>query len=1104
MRKALYLTVAAIAGLGWGNAAAKTNGYYQMPAMDSSHLVFASEGDLWRAAPTGGTAVRLTTHPEAEANPFISPDGKWIAFQANYDGPTEIYVMPMAGGKPKRVTFEGGGVTPRGWLDNDRVLYRTSNIPGTIPRLLRTVNVDGLGVTDIPLDGADQTAMSPDGRTLVFTRYGLNMFSDNAVQYRGGRMAQLWTYTLGSAREAVRLAKDFDAPIRHPMIWNKRIYFVTDKSGTDNIWSMDMSGGDIQQVTQSREWQIRAPMLHNGKIIYQSGADLFTYDIAAATLTPVTLDLTSDRDMQRVRWLDTPLEYLDDARMAPSGKSVTVTARGHFVTGFTGQQRRVNYKLPADARARSAVMGADGDWVYALVDRDLSGEIWKFKADGSGEGEAVKTGIGAYIWNIYAAPKDEALVYSDKAGKLYHLDVKTGKTTLIDSAVSSSDDNYSDVSWSQDGRYLTYTFGDSRDILQIAIFDTKTGVKTVMTSGKFESFAPTFSSDSAWLYFVSNRNFEATPGSPWGDRNMGAAFNERGKLYALQLDPKAAFPFEPKDELDVKDDEKAKDKDSEKDGGDETAKDSEKDEKEESPVLDLSGAADRLWPVPAPAGDYSGLAATKKHLYVMGGGFRSPVLKRLSISDDEPELDDYAKDVRSFGLSADGKTLFLQVGRGARTRFMLVGSGESYPKDTSPNTIRLSDWKLAIDPHDEWRQMALDAWRLHRDFAYDKNLRGVNWNAVREHFIPMADRLGHRAELNDLLSQMSAELGILHSQIRQGELPTDEEGGNAAYLGAVFEPAKDGLLIRSIHAGEPDRPETWGPLQSPGVDARAGDVLTAVDGQAIRTQADLALALTEKAGQQVRLELQRGKARHSEIVVPASRRGELGQQYTSWVQHNREAVEAASGGKVGYLHLRAMGSNDVASFARDYFEHVDKDGMIIDVRGNRGGNIDSWIIGTLLRRVWAYWPGANGGPSMGNMQQTFRGHLVVLIDEGTYSDGETFAAGVRALDIAPTMGTRTAGAGIWLSDRNRLVDGGQARVAEFGQRGASDGRWLIEGRGVSPDIEVTNPPKATYDGGDNQLSTAVTYLQNKIANEPIPELKDLPYPALGEPGRGVK
>ncbi len=1099
-----------------GQAAAQGVGYYQTPALGPGSLVFASEGDLWRAAPEGGDALRLTTHPEAESTPVISPDGRWIAFEATYDGPREIYLMPITGGAPVRLTYEGGDVSVRGWLDNNRIIYRTANIPGAVPRLLRTVDRTSLRIDDIPLADAEQATLLSDGKTLAFTRYGLSVGGDNAVRYRGGRMGQLWRYTLGSTAEAVRLAADFGAPITSPMAWAGRIYFVSDKSGSDNIWSVNETGGDPRQHTQSTAWQMRTPYLYQGRVIYQSGADLYTYDIASGATSSVSLRLATDDDFTRRRWLEAPLTFLESATFAPAGDAVTISARGRFVTAFAGPRRRVEFQIPDGARARSAAIGADGKSLYAIIDSGVYGEIWRFPADGRGEGKALTTGSGAYIWDVSPAPKGDSLLYSDKRGKLFHLDAKTGRSTEIDSTNSSSDAPFASYDWSADGRYVAYSFVDARDITQVALYDTQTRQRTVMTSGKYESFSPAFSADGAWLYFLSDRNFQANPGAPWGDRNMGPAFRARTKLYALQLDLKATFPFKPDDELapaaDKTDDAKKNEETSSK-GAKPTADakkasdkpDATKDEKQAA--ITLAGAQDRLWEVPVQPGDYAGVAVTKTNILLSERGATGEdglTLKRLKITSKKVELKDFTSDVRRFALSADRTKLFVQQGASAKAKFLVVNPGEDFPKDLEDSTIRISDWRLAVDPRDEWRQMALDAWRLHRDFAYDRSLRGVNWNAVRDRFVPLAERVGHRAELNDLLAQMSAELGILHSQIRAGEIPLDRESGVPAFLGATYEAVPNGLRVVSILDGERARPDTLGPLLKPGVEVQPGDVITAIDGAKVTTIAALSDRLTQKAGQQVRVDFTRGSTQLSRIVMPASRGEQVTLLYNDWVQHNRDAVATASGGKVGYLHLRAMGASDAASFARDFYEHFDKDGMIIDVRGNRGGNIDSWIIGTLLRRVWAFWPSPNGtGPATTNMQQTFRGHLVILIDEGTYSDGETFSAGVKALNIAPLIGTQTAGAGIWLSDRNPLTDGGQARVAETPQFGL-DGRWLVEGRGVSPDITIENMPHAAYLGQDSQMEAALAYLKDKIAAEPIPPLTARAYPPLGEYGADVR
>lgn len=1090
--KSSFIAAAALVSVSvFGAASAQDRGYYQSPALHDDTLIFASEGDLWRAPVSGGTAVRLTTHPEVESTPMISPDGNWIAFMASYDGPQEVYVMSITGGTPKRVTYEGGGVSVRGWMDDNRVLYRTTNIAGRIPRILRTVDQTTLEVADIPFDNADLATLDSGENTLFFTRYGLSMFSDNAVQYRGGRMAQLWRADLDEDQEAVRLAADFGAPIRHPMYANDRVYFVSDKSGVDNIWSLARDGSDARQHTQRTEWQLRTPYLHNGVIVFQSGADLFRYDLAAETTEQINLFLMSDGDYGRERWIDDPLAYLENASMSPDGEAVAITARGRVASAYTGQRRRIDHQIPMEARARSAVYSHDGKSIFVILDQDQGNEIWRYPANGQGDPEQLTAGTDAYIWSLYPSPHDDTLLFMDKQARLFKFTPGTRGAQQIDVTESSFDQPFGDFAWSSGGRYIAYTYYDVRNMRRVAIHDTQSGEKLVASTGKFESFAPAFSADGAWLYFISNRNFNATPGSPWGDRNMGPAFQSRGQIFGLQLDPEAAFPFDPPSELtDAKDEEDTSDEDEE----------AEDDEGEKDIAVD--GLTSRLFQVPVGSGDFGALVAAKKHLYVASYD-DDDSLQRVAFGWQDPSLSDYASDVSRIQLSADLSKLFVQTGNRNGARFVIVPADKDFPKDKSDVTVRLSDWTLRIDPKTEWRQLVLDAWRLHRDFAYDPNLRGVDWEAVGARYIPLRDRIGHRSEINDLLRQMAAELGILHSQVRGGDAPEDTESGVPSFLGATYQAVSQGLQIETIYRGEADRPSTLGPLQQPGVDVRVGDIIRAVDGREISSQAELASALMMKAGEEVLLELIRGRETVFEIVEPRSRWSTLPLHYLHWVERNRARVAEASDNQIGYLHLRSMTSSDAASFARDFYEHFDKDGLIIDVRGNSGGNIDSVLLSALMREAWAFWRHPSHGNAYTNMQQTFRGHLAVLINEGTYSDGETFAAGVKVLDLGPTIGTQTAGAGIWLSDRNPLSDRGQARIAEYAQYGA-DGRWLIEGLGVAPDIEVVNPPRATYDGEDAQLAYALSYLADKIEAEPIPELVPNPLPPLGETGQDVE
>ena len=380
-------------------------------------------------------------------------------------------------------------------------------------------------------------------------------------------------------------------------------------------------------------------------------------------------------------------------------------------------------------------------------------------------------------------------------------------------------------------------------------------------------------------------------------------------------------------------------------------------------------------------------------------------------------------------------------------------------------------WRLGLEPAEEWRQMFVDAWRMQRDHLFDPGMRGTDWTAIRDRYAPLVDRVSDRRELDDVLRQMVGELGVLHSQVRGGEYPRDTEAAEPAFLGGTFEMTQQGARITHIYRTDPELPADRAPLARPGTDLRAGDIITAINGRSVREHGDMARALAHQAGEQVRLDYLRDGASRSAIARPVTAGRDATLRYSDWVTGRREAVEAASSGRIGYMHIRAMGAGDIADFAREFYANFDRDALIIDVRRNRGGNIDSWIIEKLLRRAWSFWQPPGRAPYW-NMQQAFRGHLVVLMDPLTYSDGETFSAGVKTLGLGPLVGQRTAGAGVWLFDTNRLLDQGLMRAAQTPQFDA-EGGWTVEGLGVDPDIEVENLPHATFMGRDAQLERAI-------------------------------
>lgn len=1080
-------------------------GYYQYPVAHGDVLIFASEGDLWRARPDGGSAIRLTNHVEEESNPRISPDGQLLAFNAAYDSGSDVYVMPMAGGAPRRLTFLGGAVRTLGWTPDGKVMFVFRAERGGFSQVIYTVDPRGGEPVPIPLARAQDATFGSDGRTLFFIRRGIGASGDNAVQYRGGGMGQLWRWQWGTDAEATRMLADFNGPVGMPMVSGGRIYFISDQSGADAVWSVAEDGTGVRQESAAMPFPVRQASLDNGQIFLQNGADIHVFNLADKSLRKLDLQIVTDRAQTRARAIEKPLRFLTDATVAPSGQSVAVTARGRVALGFPRDRRRVELPIPLDTRARQARLSPDGKTVFVLIDEDLSGGLFRMPADGSGPPIAVTRNYSSYIWNFGVSPDAKTVILTDKAARLQKVDVATGAVTELARNTTGSDQPFSDVRFSPDGRFIAYSedldggAGSRGTIMLQSLAD---GRRVAATSPKYHDTSPAFSLDGRWLYFVSERNFSPNPPSPWGDRNMGVSFPDRGEIYAVQLDPTAEFPFTLDNELTGQskppESEAPGKSDGEKDAADKDTADAKKPAKAPVRVV-LEGLANRLFKVPAIKGVTGSLLAGEKHLYAMRG---EDELISIAISKDDAKIETFAKSVLGASIAADGKTLFLATGPRDNPSLLLVPAGEKMPDKLDPARVRLADWRLQIDPREEWHQMFLDAWRLHRDFAFDPKMRGVDWAGVRSRLEPMVSRIGHRAELNALLSQMAWSLGILHSQIRAGDVPIDSENPEMGYLGARLAPTNGGMRIVEIDDSDPDIVSLRPPLKRPGTDVHEGDVITRIDGMTIASQADVARALAGKVGQEVRIDLTRGGSPRSAIVKPMPFQGSIGSAYNDRVVETRAVVDRLSGGKLGYVSLAAMGGDDVAEFARDFYGQSSREGMIIDVRDNNGGNVDSIIIGALLRRVWAFWA-APGGKPYSNMQGAYRGPIAVLIDEQTYSDGETFAAGIKSLGLGVLIGQRTAGAGIWLSGRNPLTDNGMARIAEFAQY-RPDGEWLIEGWGVEPDIAVDNPPHATFRGQDAQLQTAVSFLANKIATEPAAPLVPRPLPPLGTPGRSAE
>jgi len=1098
-----------------------THGYYRQPSINGDTIVFVSEGDLWKVPVTGGTAMRLTTGSGDEAHPAISPDGKTIAFVATYEGPGEIYTMPIDGGLPVRQTFGAARVSFVGWTPAGKVMYSTrefATLPSSqlvtfAPRSRESNPSEAPTIERIPLYEADQGSYATDGKTLFFTR--LPFQGSNTKRYQGGFIQQLWKFTTGET-EATPLTTDYAGTSKEAMFSNGRVYFATDRDGVMNIWSMDQSGKDLKQHTKHAEYDVASPDLNNGRIVYQHGADIWLLDIASGKDAEVPIQISSDFDQMREQWVKEPAKAVASASLSPNGDRVALTSRGQVFVAPAKQGRLVDVTQKSGTRFRNATFLPDGKSLLAFSDASGEVEIWKLPANGIGEPTQLTTDSEILRFAIIPSPDGKLVAHTDKNQKLYITDIEAKTTKTI---VQNKTGDIGDVSWSADSKWLVFAEPAANANAVIKLYSVATGATTAVTTDRFDSGSPAFSPDGKWLYLMSDRTFNSTIQSPWGPLAPQPNFDKRTKIYIVALKKGQRSPWRPNDELnsdkkdEKKDDAKKEDKKEEKkddaktDGksdakSDAGAKDEKKDDKKaEKPpaevVIDLDGIQSRLEEVPLPPSNYHSLTVTDKSLFFADFTRGDPKtnLIGVNIGNEKIETKTVAADIRRYELSHDRKKLLIQKQSGPGPVSISIVDATAAPAELDGKGVDLSKWKFNLTPATEWKQMYADAWRLLRDYFYATNMHGVDWPAMKAKYAPLVERVRTRAELNDILAQLSGELSTLHHFVQGGDIREATDDIANAFLGADMVREKDGWRVKHIFDFDPDEPTQVPPLARPGVDVGNGDLIEQINGVSLAKVADPAALLRGKAGQQVLLRVKPGSGAESRdvIVTPLNGGDAANLRYTAWEYTRRLEVEKKGNSEIGYVHLRNMGGGEIGRWAKNFFPVYNRAGLIIDVRRNTGGNIDSWILGALLRKAWMFWNARVGQPDTWNMQFAFRGHLVVLADAFTASDGEAFSEGFKRLGLGKVIGTRTWGGEVWLSMDNRLSDGGVASAGETGVFGP-DGIWLVEGKGVVPDIEVDNLPHATFEGKDAQLEAAIAHLQQLIKEKPVlpPQTPALP------------
>ena len=859
-----------------------SHGYYRSPAIRGETIVFTAEGDLWTVSIQGGEARRLTTHAAEESHAAISPDGTTLAFSASYEGPTEVYTMPLGGGLPRRRTWEGAPATVVGWTSEGRILYATAG-SSTLPSTQLALLDPRSGRRElVPLAEASDGSYDASGRGLYFTRYAFQ--GSHTKGYQGGTAQTIWRYTAGSA-EAVPLTADYAGTSKTPMWWNGRIYFCSDRDGTMNLWSMDPEGHDLRQLTRHRGWDVRSPALGDGRIVYQLGADLHLFDIARGSDTTLDIRLGSDFDQERVRWVSNPLTYLTTAHLAPDGGRVVLTARGQVFVAPVGRAggRFVEVTRAPGVRYRQARFAPDGKSVLALSDQTGETEWWRLPANGVGAAEQLTGDARVLRWDGVPSPDGKWLAFYDKNQTLWLYGFDRRQATVID---STPDGDFGDLVWSPDSRWLAYvrpaaTFG------RIWLYGVAQSQRTALTSDRSDSYSPAFTPDGKWLYFLSDRTFQSLVGAPWGPRAPEPFFDRQTKIYALALVPGLRSPFLPATEVAPP---------TPADTGAKT-----RPAATAAVAVDLADIQQRLTELPLPAANYEALSVNGSRLFWLSRQTNlehTAALQSLEIGNSDVTPKTLVDDVRSYELAADGKKLLLRKGEALYVIDAASGAGASSGQGPGePRRLELPARSARRVAPDVRRGLAAGARLLLRPAHARARL------ARDESEVPPAGGPGHRScrAVGSAGAAGERVVGAAHLRVRRRPARRHGPGGSRLARRGADPRLRGGRLARGArlrrgsrlpHDALPARPAGRGRPRRGGhpADQRRVDAFGGAPGRAAPAPGGEAGAATDRARRAA-------VATRDVIVTPLTPGQASNLRYDEWELTRRTLVDSGSDGQ---------------------------------------------------------------------------------------------------------------------------------------------------------------------------------------------------------------
>jgi tricorn protease len=1058
----------------------------RFPAISATQIVFTYAGDLYTVSTTGGVARKVTNDVGFEMFARFSPDGKWIAFTGQYDGNTEVYLMPAEGGIPKRLTFTatlgrddvsdrmGPNNIVMGWRhDGKHIIFRSRMREwNSFNGQLYLESIEGGLPEELPLPRGGFCSYSPDDNQFAYNR----VFREFRTwkRYRGGMADDIWIYDF--EKKSIENITNNPAQDIIPMWGGNKIYFLSDRDSLKrmNLYVYDLTTKATQKLTDFTEFDIKFPSLGPNAIVFENGGYIYRLDLATEKYEKIPIEIQEDLNGGRGGIIKVS-DKITNYEISPDGKRALFGARGDVFTVPVKNGATRNITQTPGTHERNSKWSPDGKSIAYISDASGEDEIYVEPQDGSGPPVQVTKGEDTYKYQMYWSPDSKKLLWGDKRLRLRYVDIDSKSIKEVAQAKIWEIREYC---WSPDSKWIAYAKPEEESLTKVYLYSLENEQTHAVTDGWYSSSDPSFSSDGKYLFFVSDRDFKPIIGGV----EFNYTYQDMERIYLVTLSKAVESPFKPKsDEVTIKE---AKPETKEK----AEKKEGEKKEKKDSVTVvkvDVDGLKDRIVGLPIEAANYGNLQSAGNNLYYI----------RKSSKDEKSQLLMYdLGELKETGLGeADGFEI------SADLKKMLIGREKSYYIVDLPKAkldlkekLDLSGMEVNLNKREEWAQIFNECWRQMREFFYAPNMHGVDWAAMRKRYGGLVPYVNNRADLTYIIGEMIGELNIGHTYVGGGEVPKPKKI-ETGLLGAQLErdPQSKYYRITKILRGENWDKDTRSPLTEIGVDAKEGDYILAVDGKPTNEMNDIYEALLNTVDKQVKLKLNSApteKGSRDVVVLPISDEANL--YYYDWVENNIKKVNEATDGKVGYIHMPDMGQWGLNEFVKHFYPQLRKKALVIDVRGNGGGNVSPLVIERLRREIAMATFARNTVPSP-NPSDMMWGPKVCLIDEFSASDGDLFPYRFKKYKLGKLIGKRTWGGVVGIRNSLPLLDGGFLYKPEFSRYDEETDRWIIEGHGVDPDIYVDNDPAKEFAGVDQQLNKAIEVTLDELKTQektlpPIP------------------